>query len=59
MVKSMREAKLHSTWASPNTAYEEAMLGLVQDALDISRHNTFLSAFLPFQERVARLGVLQ
>ena len=57
MVKSMREAKLHSTWASPNTAYEEAMLGFVQDALDISRHNTFLSAFLPFQERVARLGV--
>src|SRR3954465_1066378 len=36
MVKSMREAKLHSTWASPDTAYEEAMLGFVRDALNAS-----------------------
>ena len=57
MVKSMREAKLHSTWASPNAEYEEAMLGFVRDALDLSRPNAFLNAFLPFQERVARLGV--
>ncbi len=57
MVKSMREAKLRSTWASPNTDYEEAMLGFVRDALDVSRPNAFLSAFLPFQEQVARLGV--
>ena len=33
------------------------MLGFVRDALDISRPNAFLSAFSPFQERVARLGV--
>ncbi|MGC2204033.1 MAG: malto-oligosyltrehalose synthase, partial [Stellaceae bacterium] len=57
MVKSMREAKLHSTWASPNAAYEEAMLGFVRDALDLSRPNAFLNAFLPFQERVAQLGI--
>jgi (1->4)-alpha-D-glucan 1-alpha-D-glucosylmutase len=57
MVKSMREAKLHSTWASPNTEYEEAMLSFVREALDTSRPNAFHSAFLPFQERVARLGV--
>jgi (1->4)-alpha-D-glucan 1-alpha-D-glucosylmutase len=57
MVKSMREAKQRSTWASPNTVYEEAVLGFVGDALDLARPNAFLSAFLPFQERVARLGV--
>jgi (1->4)-alpha-D-glucan 1-alpha-D-glucosylmutase len=57
MVKSLREAKLHSTWASPNTTYEEAMLGFIRDALETSRPNAFLSAFLPFQERIARLGV--
>jgi (1->4)-alpha-D-glucan 1-alpha-D-glucosylmutase len=56
-VKSMREAKLRSTWVSPNTAYEEAMLGFVRDALDLTRANAFLSAFLPFQERVAQLGM--
>lgn len=33
------------------------MLSFVRDALDISRPNAFHSAFLPFQERVARLGV--
>ena len=57
MVKSMREAKLRFTWATPNTAYEEAVLGFVRDALDVSRHNAFLDTFLPFQERVARLGI--
>ena len=57
MVKSMREAKLHSTWASPDIAYEEAMLGFVRDALEISRPNAFLGVFLPLQERIARLGI--
>ena len=56
MVKSMREAKRHTTWAAPNTAYEEGMLSFVREALDPSRSGTFLDAFLPFQERVARLG---
>jgi (1->4)-alpha-D-glucan 1-alpha-D-glucosylmutase len=57
MVKSLREAKLHSTWAAPDTPYEEAMLGFVRDALHTSRANAFLGAFLPFQERIARLGM--
>jgi (1->4)-alpha-D-glucan 1-alpha-D-glucosylmutase len=56
MVKSVREAKLHSTWTSPNAAYEEAVVGFVRVALDTSRPNAFLDVFLPFQERVARLG---
>jgi (1->4)-alpha-D-glucan 1-alpha-D-glucosylmutase len=57
MVKSMREAKLHSTWASPNPAYEDAMLGLVRAALDTRGPNALLDSFLPFQERIAKLGV--
>ena len=57
IVKSLREAKVQSSWAAPNTIYEDAMLGFVRDALDISRPNAFLSAFLPFQERIAKLGV--
>ncbi|MBU8537728.1 malto-oligosyltrehalose synthase [Falsiroseomonas tokyonensis] len=54
MTKSMREAKRHSNWAAPNTDYEEAVLGFVRRALD---SQDFLAAFLPFQERVARLGL--
>ena len=57
MIKSVREAKLHSTWAAPHTAYEDAVLSFVRAALDVSRPNAFLDAFLPFQERLARLGV--
>ena len=58
MVKSMREAKQHTNWALPNTDYEEAMLNFIRSALDISRPNAFLESFLPFQQRVARFGVL-
>ncbi|MCQ8239966.1 malto-oligosyltrehalose synthase [Rhizosaccharibacter radicis] len=54
--KSMREAKLHSTWTSPDTAYEDAMQGFARDALSSGR-NSFLAAFLPFAGKVARLGV--
>jgi (1->4)-alpha-D-glucan 1-alpha-D-glucosylmutase len=57
MIKSIREAKLYSTWALPNTIYEETMLGFVRDALDVTRPNAFLTAFLPFHERIARLGI--
>ncbi|MBP2313082.1 malto-oligosyltrehalose synthase [Azospirillum soli] len=58
MTKSMREAKVHSTWAAPNEAYESAMIGFVHDALDVTRSNAFFDAFLPFQATVARIGML-
>jgi (1->4)-alpha-D-glucan 1-alpha-D-glucosylmutase len=57
MRKSMREAKLHSSWAAPDEAYEQAMLGFVRDALDTSGSAAFFESFLPFQARVAELGV--
>ncbi|HEX3994437.1 MAG TPA: malto-oligosyltrehalose synthase, partial [Acetobacteraceae bacterium] len=57
MIKSLREARLHSSWAAPNAAYEDAAVAFVHLALDVSRPNAFLDTFLPFQKRVARLGV--
>ncbi len=54
--KSMREGKLHSNWSSPDTAYEEAMQSFARAALDPGRAG-FLASFLPFVQRVARLGV--
>jgi (1->4)-alpha-D-glucan 1-alpha-D-glucosylmutase len=54
--KSMREAKLHSTWTSPDTVDEEAMQALARDALD-SSGSGFLASFLPFAQKIARLGV--
>jgi (1->4)-alpha-D-glucan 1-alpha-D-glucosylmutase len=57
MTKSIREAKFHSTWTSPNKPYEDAVRDFVDGALDPDISRAFLGAFLPFQERVARLGV--
>jgi (1->4)-alpha-D-glucan 1-alpha-D-glucosylmutase len=57
MVKSLREARLRSGWAAPDLAYEQAVLGFLHDALDADASSTFFDAFLPFQARVARLGV--
>jgi (1->4)-alpha-D-glucan 1-alpha-D-glucosylmutase len=57
MTKSLREAKIRSTWVAPNASYEEATLSFVADALDPSRAGNFLAGFLPFVARVARLGV--
>jgi (1->4)-alpha-D-glucan 1-alpha-D-glucosylmutase len=54
MTKSIREAKVHSTWQSPNRDYEEAVLSFIDDA---SRSDAFFSAFLPFAARISRLGV--
>ncbi|WP_158044436.1 malto-oligosyltrehalose synthase [Skermanella pratensis] len=58
MIKSIREAKVHSTWAAPNTEYEEAVIAFLHECLDVSRRSPFLEAFVPFQARVARLGAL-
>ena len=54
--KSMREAKLHSNWSAPDAAYEEAMQSFAKAALDPNRAG-FLASFLPFVQRVARLGM--
>jgi (1->4)-alpha-D-glucan 1-alpha-D-glucosylmutase len=57
MRKSLREAKLRTTWAIPDEEYERGVLAFVEAALDPSRSGAFLTLFRPFAERVARLGV--
>lgn len=55
--KSIREAKLHSTWKSPNLDYENAVLSFIDDIANTQASDAFFSSFLPFQEKIARLGV--
>jgi (1->4)-alpha-D-glucan 1-alpha-D-glucosylmutase len=52
--KSLREAKRRSSWAAPDADYEQATQAFAQEAL---QSDTFLSNFLPFTRRVARLGI--
>ncbi len=58
MLKSIREAKRRTSWINPNDAYETACLHFVDRLLQIDRPNPFLDDFVAFQQRVARLGVL-
>lgn len=55
MLKACREAKLKTSWLSPNAEYEKAAAGFVAGALSNRR---FLDRFLPFARRVAALGAL-
>jgi (1->4)-alpha-D-glucan 1-alpha-D-glucosylmutase len=56
MLKSMREARVHTGWAFPNADYEEAMTSLIDAALTGGRAAAFFAAFLPFARRLAAAG---
>ncbi|MBU1223711.1 MAG: malto-oligosyltrehalose synthase [Gammaproteobacteria bacterium] len=56
MIKAVREAKLHSSWMNPNSEYEEATRDFVRALLSPEPSNLFLRDFLPFQQRIARVG---
>jgi (1->4)-alpha-D-glucan 1-alpha-D-glucosylmutase len=53
--KALREAKVHTSWLSPDEEYEAAVLRFVDTILDPRR--PFLAAFRPFQQRVAEIGI--
>jgi (1->4)-alpha-D-glucan 1-alpha-D-glucosylmutase len=57
MIKALREAKVHTTWAAPNATYEDAVRDFIRYALDVSRPNAFLESFAGFVARVAPLGM--
>lgn len=57
MIKAAREAKVNTSWVSPNTAYEEALVGFVDRILSDAAGNGFLPEFLLLQKRVARCGI--
>ena len=57
LVKAVREAKVHSSWINPNTAYEDAVLAFADALIKAPAESAFLMDFLPFQRRIARLGM--
>jgi (1->4)-alpha-D-glucan 1-alpha-D-glucosylmutase len=58
MIKSVKEAKLHTSWLTPNAEYENAVLRFVERVLTGAGAVRFLPAFVPFQRRVAPIGML-
>jgi (1->4)-alpha-D-glucan 1-alpha-D-glucosylmutase len=57
MLKAMREAKQNTSWINRNNEYEAAVAFFVQALLDGGAENHFLNDFLPFQRRIARIGL--
>ncbi len=57
MLKAIREAKRNTSWINRNAEYEAAVSSFVAALLDPNSNHRFLTDFLPFQRRVARLGV--
>ena len=58
MVKAIREAKIHSSWISPNLAYEEAVLHFIDGLLSFFPDNAFLKDFETFQKTISYWGML-
>ncbi|HEX5872220.1 MAG TPA: hypothetical protein VFY65_17450 [Longimicrobium sp.] len=57
MEKATREAKRHTSWLNPSTAYDKGLRDFVADILS-GGENAFLDDFLPFQRMVSRLGMI-
>jgi len=58
MTKATREAKVHTSWVSVNTAHEEALSSFIGDILDEQRSAKFLAEFRAFVETVGHFGVI-
>jgi (1->4)-alpha-D-glucan 1-alpha-D-glucosylmutase len=57
MIKAVREAKVNSSWISPNSEYEQAVLSFIDRVLLPSPGNQFLRDFPPFQRMVSHYGM--
>jgi len=58
MIKAVKEAKVHTSWLTPNEPYEEALRTFVRRVLTGAGGARLLSALLPFQRRIALLGMI-
>jgi (1->4)-alpha-D-glucan 1-alpha-D-glucosylmutase len=57
MLKAVKEAKINSSWISPDSAYEEALSGFVDTILSRSAANLFMQDFNAFQTRISYFGI--
>ena len=54
MTKALREAKVHTSWLSPDDAYEQAVTRFVEAILDRRRSSRFLQSFARVRSRASR-----
>ncbi len=58
MLKAVREAKVNTSWMSPNLTYEEALLRFIDAILSNRQEGPFLKDFYGLQKKVAYFGML-
>ena len=58
MAKATREAKVHTSWIHENEEYGRAVENFVTATLMGRTARRFLSSFIPFQRRVAHIGMI-
>lgn len=56
MLKVEREAKQHTSWISPNEAYEHALLQFIEDVFTADRRRPFLTDLHEFATTIAEHG---
>jgi (1->4)-alpha-D-glucan 1-alpha-D-glucosylmutase len=57
MLKAIREAKVNTSWISPNLVYEEGLLKFVDAILSSSHGNPFTRDFETFQKKISYFGM--
>lgn len=57
MLKAIREAKVHTSWISPNSLHEDAVMYFIDSLLTETPHNVFLTDFVSFQKITAACGI--
>jgi (1->4)-alpha-D-glucan 1-alpha-D-glucosylmutase len=57
MIKAVREAKVNSSWISPNAVYEEVLMKFIEKVMEPYPGGQFLQDFLQFQKRAAHYGM--
>jgi len=57
MLKAVREAKQHTSWANTNLEYEEALSRFTRAILERSDKNLFFRDFEEFQRRIRSIGM--
>ncbi len=57
MLKAIREAKVNTSWISPNTLHEDAVMHFIDRVLKTSKNNKFIYDFGIFQRLTAACGI--
>lgn len=58
LAKATKEKKIHTSWITPSPEYDAAVSQFIESTLLGTRAKPFLSKFLPFQKRIAELGMM-